>query len=166
VAIAFSLDFPSQTASLDCALTAFLRLQQRKTKSDITLLGWSSPGGIAIGRDVWEGLYPASAGYDQAPELKAFASMSDAADFAFSAIFEIMDDGSDELAVRGTPVLTTQCLVACTNAGLRVVVAGGSPTTSKRVPVASIWGKGAAAAGTVAVEHYSEYVAALFENFD
>ena len=160
--IALSFPVDSSTPSFSSALRTFLQLRESSHSCDISLLGWSSPGGSDIGRDVWEGLCSRSAGYEQAPELKEFSGMEDVSIFPQAAIFDIIETESDPLVLQGSPVLTE----AAKRAANKPVTVNAERWSSLRAPVLNIQGQEAVSMAKLAVEEYSRYVAALFENFN
>lgn len=140
----------------------FFSLEHSETACDVTLLGWSSPRGHPIGRNVWESSLSTSAAYDRAPELKAFMGLPDVGTFDLAAVLRTVEDESEKLVVDGSPVLTEK---------VRKVVHGRVKMQVCRegvvnVPNVSLWGKNAVAVSKEVVDLYSRYVAGLFENFD
>jgi hypothetical protein len=140
----------------------FISLEHNMTACDITLLGWSSPRGHPIGRDVWESTLSTSAAYDRAPELKAFMGLPDVGTFDLAAVLRTIEDENEKLVVDGSPVLTEK---------VQKVVHGGMKMQDCRdgmvnVPNVSLLGKNAVAVSKEVVGLYSRYVAGLFENFD
>ncbi|KAI9818744.1 MAG: hypothetical protein M1827_007564 [Pycnora praestabilis] len=167
------MDALSTMPSFSGAFNTFLSLQKLDTKCAITLLGWSSPGGSTIGQEVWEGDRTATEGYERFPELEQFKGGEEARGFSLSAIFEVLESaaGSDApLTVRGSAVLTEATRRAATahasSAGNKAVTVESGGYVSKRVPFVTIQGTDAGTLARVTIERYSEYVAALFENFD
>ncbi|RDW57629.1 hypothetical protein BP6252_13711 [Coleophoma cylindrospora] len=161
IAVTFPLDSSNCWATLSSALQVFLDLESIHTSCDITLLGWSSPHDNPIGHNVWEGAISLAAGYEQAAELKQFASLEDVRNFSLSANFQLLET-DEPLVAKGSPVLIQKLQEAAAG---QVKVILESPI-SKRVPVLSIQGKGAIAVAKLSVEYYSRYVVGLFENFD
>jgi hypothetical protein len=78
-----------------------------------------------------------------------------------SAVFEVSDTHSDELVVRGSPVLVKE-ICKQTEKVIKVEDAG----TILRAPMVCIEGSLASSIAQPAVVQYGKYVAALFNNFD
>lgn len=163
IALTFPLDSsPSPHNSFSGALHTFLELLQTKTKCELCLLGWSSPGQSKVGQDVWEEEVSVEAAYEEFPELKCFDGRDDVSTFGCSALLEIIEVEGAALEVRGSPLLAEKARSYVPGSG----TVGGEGPTSSRCPVVSICGEGAVGVGKRVVVEYSEYVAKLFENFD
>lgn len=159
IALTFSLDAPS--LSVPGAFQSFQKLADSKLECDVILLGWTSPGGELVGRDVWDGSLQASEAWEKYPDLQAFAGEEDVSTFALSAIFDVQQTEDAGATASGSPVLITAL-----QKEVPTVKVKDSSLTSKRAPVISIRGRDAVQVCTKTVTWYSEYVAALFGNFD
>jgi hypothetical protein len=159
IALTFSLDTPS--LSVPGAFQSFQKLTDSQLECDVILLGWTSPGGELVGRDVWDGSLQASEAWEKYPDLKAFAGEEDVSTFALSAIFDVHQTEDVGATASGSPVLITALQKEAPTVKVK-----DSSLMSKRAPVISIRGRDAVQVGTKTVTWYSEYVAALFGNFD
>lgn len=115
---------------------------------------------------MWEGTIAAETGYEEEPELERFQGLGDVKTFSLSAVFGFVET-EERLVARGSPVLTEKVRKAAVaeSGDWDVDVEFGGPM-SRRVPVASVEGKGAVAVGKSTVQQYSRYVVGMFENFD
>ena len=162
ISIGFPLDSVPTKDSFPGALKVFHHIAQCDTSCGITFVGWSSPGGSIVGEQVWDGQLSTSAAYEKCPELKEFSNLDGVSHFSFSALFEIIEQDQDSLLAHGSPVMTQRLHFAT---GLPWEKGTqGSPL--RRVPTVVLEGNKAVSAGLLAVKDYSNYVAALFENFD
>ncbi|KAE9376457.1 hypothetical protein N431DRAFT_479712 [Stipitochalara longipes BDJ] len=163
ITLAFDLDSPNPGAAslLSGALDAFIDLEYSKTSCPIALLGWSSPGGHAIGRKCWDGILSKVAAYELVPELKQFEGLSNPDIFDIAALVEIVQEEAATV-VRGSSLLTARIQTTTQ----RLVKIESSDKGFARVPSVCIRGKDAIVVGKEVVESYSRYVAGLFENFD
>jgi hypothetical protein len=96
------------------------------------------------------------------PDIQQFSSMEATTAFGLSAAFEVLVTEGDGLIVRGSPVLVTKVCQEAEN-DVDVEKATG---TALRAPMVSVQGAKAVSTAQKAVVRYSEYVAALFDNFD
>jgi hypothetical protein len=124
-------------------------------------MGYTSSGNSDdhTGLRYWES--PPSAAID-APQLQQFSKLPSPGSFPFSALFQVLEVGQDVLSLHGSPVLINHAqehtddesnvktfVRACLRAP-QLVVRGQS---AEKVTKSSICG-------------YSDYVAALFDNFE
>lgn len=132
-----------------------------KLECDVVLLGWTSPGGELIGRDVWDRSAQVSDAWQKYPDLQSFAGMEDVSTFSLSAIFDVQTTDDPGATASGAPVLITAVRKEAPS-----IKAQESMAMSRRAPVVSIRGQDAVEICAKTVAWYSEYVAALFGNFD
>ncbi|KAI0186901.1 hypothetical protein EV127DRAFT_410852 [Xylaria flabelliformis] len=97
-------------------------------------------------------------------QLERFSNLADPSTITFSAIVEVWEDAAVVTEVTGTPILV---VTAKEHMGAR----GQLKTTvlerrAIRAPELRVVGMEAEVVTRELVKHYSEYVAALFENFD
>ena len=90
--------------------------------------------------------------------------MADVTELPLSAVFEVGVTEDDLLTAQGSPVLVSKVMGA-SERQVRAQAAAGQ-SRGARAPAVRIEGSGAASIGAKAVESYSRYVAALFDNFD
>ena len=114
------------------------------------------------GRDVWDGCVMLNAAYDQFPDLRVFSNVTAAVDVSLSAIFNVTKTNGRDVVISRALVLSD----AVQKAAIGKVVAEEGGPMLKRAPVAIIQGQSAEEVGSAALVFYSNYVAALFENFD
>ncbi|KAF2110190.1 hypothetical protein BDV96DRAFT_584529 [Lophiotrema nucula] len=162
IAVTFPLDSTLSLSSFIGAFDTFFNLQSESLVCDVTLLGWTSPGGELIGQRVWEGSMSRDEAQMLVPDIQQFSGMDSTTAFALSAAFEVLATGSDRLTVKGSPVLVTK---VCQEAENEVDVERATGT-ALRAPVVSLQGVKAVSVAQKVVVLYSEYVAALFDNFD
>lgn len=143
------------------AFQSFQKLADSKLACDVILLGWTSPAGELVGRDVWDGSLLVSEAWEKYPDLKSFAGEEDVTIFALSAIFDVQQTEDSGATASGSPVLIT-----AVQKEAPMVKVKDSTIMSKRAPVVSIRGRDAVEVCAKTVAWYSEYVAALFGNFD
>jgi hypothetical protein len=165
IALGFPLDSIPAEDTFPGAFKVFQEIAEIKTRCSVTLVGWAAPSSCNLGEEVWDGRISTSVGYARAPELKLFSNLEEPSTFPFSALFQIIEEEQlelDSLTAQGSPVIT-QRLHLVTSLPLKVENGGSLP---QRVPFISLRGKSAVSVGKLVVKDYSNYVAALFENFD
>ncbi|KAL9064454.1 MAG: hypothetical protein Q9161_008862 [Pseudevernia consocians] len=177
IALTYPLDTSSSSPAHNAftgAIHTFSELLQTRTKCEICLLGWSTPGNSSVGQDVWEDSYSLESAYEKYPELKNFDGCDDVSAFTCSALLEIIMDVKEKekekgsgggVEVRGSALLGEKARGYLPANGT-VSCGGGEGPRSSRCPVVRIRGEGAVGVGKGVVVEYSEYVAKLFENFD
>lgn len=131
----------------------------------VFLTGWSSLYKKSLGHDVWLGRSAAEELYSSYPDLKQFAFMTDVAEFSMSATFEIVKSSSNPIHIRGSPVLVEKAQEAA-NAVIDVSTSSSVITSDSRAPEIWIEGDQAIQLGILAVQIYSGYIQAIFDNFD
>ncbi|KAL6808582.1 hypothetical protein V8C40DRAFT_278802 [Trichoderma camerunense] len=131
----------------------------------VFLTGWSSLYEKSLGHDIWLSRSAAEELYSSYPDLKQFAFMTDVAEFSMSATFEIVKSRSNPTHIRGSPVLVQKAKEAANALSdistSTLVIASGS-----RAPEIRIEGDQAIQLGISAVQIYSGYIQAIFDNFD
>jgi septum formation inhibitor MinC len=132
---------------------------QTKPDCDIVLLGWTSPGGDLVGRDVWNGSVPLSAARKKYSDLEAFAELEDVTNVSLSAIFDTQVN-DEETSALGAPVLITAVRKEAPS-----VKTQESVETSRRAPVVALRGREAVEVCTRTIIWYSEYVSPLSFSF-
>ncbi|KAI0860543.1 hypothetical protein F4860DRAFT_514714 [Xylaria cubensis] len=164
IALSFPLDGCGKPSFVS-AFRVFSLLRNDDLQCDVTLLGWSSADERLIGRDIWM-----AAGAKKGPtppilsQMERLSNLADPSTITFSAIVEVREDAAVVNEVTGTPILVE---IAKEHMGAR----GQLKTTvlerrAIRAPELRVVGMEAEVITRELVKHYSEYVAALFENFD
>lgn len=128
----------------------------------MALVGWTSVNEAYIGRTIWE---LAGSKADVRPllgDLEQFAGFQDVAEFPLSAIFEIVDDPTNDTHVDGSQVLTEQIQQISRSP----VSTMSSSEKILRAPRIVLTGQGAEQLGFEGIKAYSAYIGALFDNFD
>ncbi|KAI0544062.1 hypothetical protein F4679DRAFT_589902 [Xylaria curta] len=161
IAIAFPVD---AHGSMD-AILAFERLSQEDVLCGVTLMGFTSTHGEHDGLELWEnattiyGRPTALSGTLFFDQLSKFASPTT---FAFSAIFLVSESTQAPLSLFGSSILIAQAQKLVEDReGLKV-----GTQEFRRAPRLKIEGLGAEEVTRKIVCAYSEYVVALFDNFD
>lgn len=131
----------------------------------VFLTGWSSLYEKGLGHDIWLGQSAAEELYSSYPDLKQFAFMTDVAGFSMSATFEIVKSRSNPTHIRGSPVLVQKAQEAA-NTVSDVSTSSSVITPDSRAPEIRIEGDQAIQLGISAVQIYSGYIQAIFDNFD
>ena len=129
--------------------------------------------GKVIGREIWQSSaklnewqiaagQKASKASTSFSVLEQFQSLPDCGEFSLSAIIEIQQSPVDELSLSGSPVLTVKAK-AHASEDVRIL-----PSTVKalRAPYLLIDGATAEEVAHAVICEYSDYVGALFDNFD
>ncbi|KAI0466922.1 hypothetical protein F4859DRAFT_518543 [Xylaria cf. heliscus] len=165
IAIGFPLDTCNSPRSFTGAFLAFGRLIQEEIPCGVTLMGFTSLHGKDIGLEVWEktitmpGKPSAPIGI---PSFDQFSKYPSPATFTFSAIFQISEATGMPLSLFGSSILVAKVQRFLQGQeGVRV-------TTQEfhRAPRLKIEGPGAEDVTRKIICAYSEYVVALFNNFD
>jgi len=162
IAVAFQLDENRSKSACESAFRVFYQLQRENLLCGVTLLGWTSVGNAYIGRNIWELAGAKTELRPWIPALEQFSAFQDVSEFPLSAIFEMVEDQSEQLQVEGTHVLTEQ---------IRQILSShvSTRTCSRkllRAPEVLLTGPKAEQIGLEAIKAYSAYVGALFDNFD
>ncbi|KAI0384445.1 hypothetical protein F5Y04DRAFT_229653 [Hypomontagnella monticulosa] len=161
IAIAFPLDGGLSETSFASALRVFMLYSEVDLPCDLMLVGWTHMGSRLVGREIWEASATASGLGDTPPELERFKGMESPQGASVSAIFEICEQAGT-LRIEGSPVLIDQ------TRKLVAVPADFYESTKlgSRAPWISIMGPGAESVSRSAIQNYSAYIVALFDNFD
>lgn len=162
IGLCFPLDSSLSPEAFEGALRVFLVLQSRNLICGISLIGWSSPNGKLLGREVWEGRLSAEALYSTCPDIRQFTTMTNVDQFSLSALFEIVKSQRDAIAIQGSPVLVQKA----TEVANEAAISKTTVLSPSRAPDVRIDGNLAVPLAISTVELYSKYVQALFDNFD
>ncbi|KAI1741290.1 hypothetical protein F4680DRAFT_72940 [Xylaria scruposa] len=164
IALSFPLDGCGKSSFVS-AFRVFDLLRADHLQCDVTLLGWSSVGERLIGRDIWmvagakKGFVPPILS-----QLERFSDLADPSTVTFSAIVEVRGDTAVVTEVTGSPILVETAKKHMGARGqLKTTMLEKGPI---RAPELRIVGMEAEIVARKLVKDYSEYVAALFENFD
>ncbi|KAI1746715.1 hypothetical protein F4782DRAFT_41285 [Xylaria castorea] len=165
---AITLSFPLDgcgKSSFVSAFRVFNLLRADDLQCDLTLLGWSSMGERLVGRDIW---VAADAKKGSAlpipPQLERFSDLADPSTVTFSAIVGIRGDADTATEVAGSPILVEMAKKHMgTNGQLEATMLDRGPV---RAPELRVVGMEAEVVARELLKGYSEYVAALFDNFD
>ncbi|TRX93706.1 hypothetical protein FHL15_005382 [Xylaria flabelliformis] len=164
IALSFPLDGCGKSWFIS-AFHVFNLLRADDLQCDVTLLGWSSMGERLIGRDIW---IASDAKKGSAlpilSQLERFSDLAHPSTITFSAIIEVREDAAVVTEVAGTPILVD---TAKEHIGARgQLKATVLERRAIRAPELRVVGMEADVVTRELVKHYSEYLAALFENFD
>jgi len=172
IALAFPLDGALDSLAFAGAFRLFSHLANDDLICPLVLVGWTSAGKKILGRDIWHS--SASHNVWQTPvtqkttadlsllELEQFSTLPEASDFPLSAIFEVVKTKAETLKLSGSLILVEK---ARKRAGEDVETEYSQPKVT-RAPEIRIEGKTAEKVARATICDYSEYVAALFDNFD
>ncbi|KAI0544556.1 hypothetical protein F4679DRAFT_34969 [Xylaria curta] len=164
IALSFPLDGCGKSSFVS-AFRVFNLLRADNLQCGVTLLGWSSVGERLIGREIW---MVAGAKKGSIPpilsQLERFSDLADPSTVTFSAIVEVWGDAAVVTEVVGSPILVE---TAKKHMGARgQLKATILERGAVRAPELRIMGMEAETVARGLVKDYSEYVTALFENFD
>ncbi|KAI1126605.1 hypothetical protein F5Y10DRAFT_244416 [Nemania abortiva] len=164
MAIAFPIDEHDSPQSLTSAFLTFNRLGQENVLCGVTLMGFTSLHGEAVGLEAWDNsiIIPKEPSSSRAPIPSQFSHLPSPAAFAFSAIFQASERADTPSSLSGSLILTlkAQQLIG-TQKDWRV-----RTQEFRRAPRLQIEGSDAEEATRRVICVYSEYVVALFDNFD
>ncbi|KAI0855809.1 hypothetical protein F4860DRAFT_519485 [Xylaria cubensis] len=161
IAIAFPVD---AHGSMD-AILAFDRLSQEDVPCGVTLMGFTSTQGEHDGLEAWENATTVDGrptALSGTPVFNQFSKFASPTTFAFSAIFLMSESTQAPLSLFGSSVLIAQAQKLIEDReGLKIVT-----QEFRRAPRLKIEGLGAEEVTRKMVCAYSEYVIALFDNFE
>jgi hypothetical protein len=128
-------------------------------------MGYTSINGKDVGLDQWETSATVQAKFASSTPvavLEQFSQLPSPSDFSFSALFIVAETRADGLRLHGSPLLIAKAQeVARDQNGVRK-----SMRASPRTPGLLIEGDLAEAIAQETICKYSEYIAALFDNFE
>lgn len=168
VALAFPLDEHKSPQLFVGAFTVFSQLASQDLLCGLTLMGCTSSKEGSIGLEMWAastGASAKSASPSPSPQLgllKQFSNLPNPSDFIFSAVFQVFDTISEALKLDGSFILITQAQKASPDLSDVTTHVRDFP----RAPRLLIDGCNAEKIATESIRGYSEYIAALFDNFD
>ncbi|KAI0975090.1 hypothetical protein F4678DRAFT_419277 [Xylaria arbuscula] len=165
IAIAFPADANDKSQLFASAFSTFDLLGQDDVLCGVTLMGFTSLRGEGLGLESWENAIAIpgkSAALSRLPLLDQFAEFPSPRIFPFSAIFQISESADAPLSLVGSSLLIakTQKMLGDREGG-RVYT-----LEFRRAPRLQVEGPGAAEVSRRMICMYSEYIAALFDNFD
>lgn len=171
IALGFPLDGGQDAVLLAGAFTLFSLLGNDDLVCPVTLVGWTSIGKDVVGRRAWHSSaaqlpWIKDAATHDGPKavdgrLDQFSGLPGATEFPLSAIFEIATTKSEKTQLSGAPVLVDKARKHAEGE----IEACVQPKAS-RAPELRIEGADAEAVARATICDYSNYVAALFDNFD
>ncbi|EXJ83054.1 hypothetical protein A1O1_06672 [Capronia coronata CBS 617.96] len=163
ICLTFPLDEPDEHLAFSGAFQAFSHFESHGLKTDLTLLGWTSTDGKLGGRDFWDTfVFKKEPVGQQVAHLQQFEGLPDPSNFSSSAMIEIQEYTGRDLTVSGSPVLVTRVKKLAPDH----CKIGSSSRKASRAPEILIQGEGAEDLAQRLIRDYSDYIAALFENFD
>ncbi|KAK5637373.1 hypothetical protein RRF57_013085 [Xylaria bambusicola] len=165
IAIAFPIDAQDSSRWFKSAFSAFDLLGQDDVHCGVTLMGFTSLRGENVGLQAWENAV-AIPGKPAAPStvplLDQFSNSPSPTTFPFSAIFQPSESTDVYLSLTGNSILIAKAEKALGDQeGLRVCT-----QEFRRAPRLQVEGLGAAEVTRKLICAYSEYVVALFDNFE
>ncbi|KAI1751973.1 hypothetical protein F4782DRAFT_502796 [Xylaria castorea] len=165
IAIAFPVDAHDSSRSFMDAILAFDRLSQEDVLCGVTLMGFTSLHGEHDGLEVWENattIHGRPTALSGIPFFDQFSKFPGPTTFAFSAIFQISESTDAPLSLFGSSILTAKAQKFVEDReGLKV-----GTQEFRRAPRLKVEGLDAEEVTRKIVCAYSEYVVALFDNFD
>lgn len=164
IALAFPLDL-SDGPAFKSAFAVFSQLRNDDLLSGSTLMGFTSIKEGVSGRDLWKtasSASPPSASSPHDTALGQFSGFTSPSEISFSALIEVSETEDDPLRICGSPVLVQKAQAQIEDAGSVQV----AYQNSLRAPHLRITGSLAERVAKATVGGYSEYIAALFDNFD
>ncbi|KAI8946311.1 hypothetical protein F4801DRAFT_583547 [Xylaria longipes] len=165
IAIAFPIDAHDSSRPFTDAVLAFDRLSQEDVLCGVTLMGFTSLPGEDVGLEVWENVITIPGRPATLSEISPFDQFSKCPSpttFAFSAIFQISESAEAPLSLFGSSILTAKAQEFVEDQeGVRV-----GTQEFRRAPRLKVEGPDAEKMTRKIICAYSEYVVALFDNFD
>lgn len=166
IALAFPLDEHKSPQLFVGAFTVFSQLASQDLLCGLTLMGCTSSKEGPIGLDMWEASTGTSAKSAspslQLDLLEQFSSLPNPSDFIFSAVFQVCDIASESSKLDGSFILMAQAQKSVQDLGDVMTHVRDFP----RAPRLLIEGCNAEKIAAESIRRYSEYIAALFDNFD
>jgi hypothetical protein len=166
IALAFPLDEHKSPQLFVGAFTVFSQLASQDLLCGLTLMGYTSSKKGSVGLEMWAASTAASLkSVSPSPQLgclNQFSNLPNPPDFIFSAVFQVSDTTSDTLKLDGSFVLMAQAQKSVLDVGDVTTHVRDFP----RAPRLLIEGCNAEKIAMESIRRYSEYIAALFDNFD
>lgn len=166
IALAFPLDEHKSPQLFVGAFTVFSQLASQDLLCGLTLMGCTSSKEGPIGLEMWAASTGASVkSSPPSPQLgllKQFSSLPSPLEFVFSAVFQVYDTTSEALKLDGSFILMVQAQKCALDLGGVTTHVRDFP----RAPRLLIEGRNAETIATESIRGYSQYIAALFDNFD
>ncbi|KAI0110761.1 hypothetical protein GGR51DRAFT_75763 [Nemania sp. FL0031] len=164
IAIAFPIDTHDSSQSFTSAFLTFHRLRQEEVICGVTLMGFTSLQGEAVGLEAWDNsiAIPKESTSSRTTILSQFSHLPSPVTFAFSAIFQPSERVDTPLSLSGSLILTLKAQNLIDNAKAWRV----RTQEFRRAPRLQVDGSGAEDLTRNVIYAYSEYIAALFDNFD
>ncbi|KAI1314136.1 hypothetical protein F5Y03DRAFT_336230 [Xylaria venustula] len=165
IAIAFPTDANDTSRGLADAFSTFDLLGEDDVLCGVTLMGFTSLRGEDLGLETWENAI-AIPGKPEAlsrlPLLDQFAEYPSPTTFPFSAIFQVSESAEARLSLVGSSLLIAKAQKMLGDRESRRV----RTQEFRRAPRLRVEGPGAAEVSRRMICAYSDYVVALFDNFD
>ncbi|GAW17789.1 hypothetical protein ANO14919_072560 [Xylariales sp. No.14919] len=165
IAIAFPIDTNDSSKWFASAFSAFDLLSRDDVLCGVTLMGFTSLRGEGVGLETWENAIDIPgkpAAFSKLPLLAPFTKSPSPTTFPLSAIFQISESAEAPLSLVGSSLLITKAQkLLGDQEGRRVCT-----QEFRRAPRLRVEGPGVAEMSRRIICAYSEYVVALFDNFD
>lgn len=128
---------------------------------DLILLGWTATRDRIIGYEKWVSMGSTALAASEI-QLQQFSELVDVSACSVSAIFEICESADSHLNIRGSPILVEKVKTQA-HPDSQAEFHMKQPL---RAPEVSIKGLNAEKVARASIKAYSEYISALFDNFD
>ncbi|RWA08077.1 hypothetical protein EKO27_g7032 [Xylaria grammica] len=166
IAIAFPIDTNDSPQWFASAFSTFDLLSRDNVLCGVTLMGFTSLRGEGVGLETWEnaiGIIPGKpAAFSRLPLLAQFTKSPSPTTFPLSAIFQISESAEAPSSLVGSSLLIAKAQkMLGDQEGVRVCT-----QEFRRAPRLRVEGPGVAEVSRRIICAYSEYVVALFDNFD
>lgn len=166
IALAFPLDVHMSPQLFVGAFTVFSQLASQDLLCGLTLMGCTSWKEGLVGLEMWaastDDSVKSASPSPQSGMLKQFSSLPSPSEFVFSAIIQVSDNNSQALKLDGSFILMARAQESVQDLGAVTTHVRDFP----RAPRLLIDGCNAEKIATKSIRGYSEYIAALFDNFD
>ncbi|KAI0414670.1 hypothetical protein F5X98DRAFT_348648 [Xylaria grammica] len=165
IAIAFPIDTNDSSQWFASAFSTFDLLSRDDVLCGVTLMGFTSLRGEGVGLETWENAIDIPgkpAAFSKLPLLAQFTKSPSPTTFPLSAIFQISESAEAPLSLIGSSLLTEKAQkILGDQEGVRVYT-----QEFRRAPRLRVEGPGVTEVSRKIICAYSEYVVALFDNFD